>query len=182
MDRFSSGVDVEITPPTSPHLSQTMYKSTPNNNARVDHSINNMRMNNSTLVHRNIKQIQQQNMTLPIQPRQPLNLDTTTNNKVSPSNLLNISSASTNAQPSTASNIAGASAANMAPSSVSQQRTLLPRPIIAPNRTIFDKILDFLIGEGPNNRYALICKSCHFHNGMALREEFEFVGKLYFLI
>ena len=27
-------------------------------------------------------------------------------------------------------------------------------------------------------RYALICKSCHFHNGMALKEEFEFVGKL----
>jgi hypothetical protein len=26
-------------------------------------------------------------------------------------------------------------------------------------------------------RYALICKNCHFHNGMALKEEFEYVGK-----
>ena len=32
-------------------------------------------------------------------------------------------------------------------------RTLLPRPIVAPNRTFFDKLLDFVIGEGPNNRY-----------------------------
>jgi hypothetical protein len=34
----------------------------------------------------------------------------------------------------------------------SQPRTLLPRPIINPNRSIFDKLLDFMIGEGPNNR------------------------------
>jgi hypothetical protein len=40
------------------------------------------------------------------------------------------------------------------PSSMSanQQRTLLPRPIVTPNRTFFDKILDFVIGDGPNNR------------------------------
>jgi len=155
-----------------------MYKSTPNNNNnnnRMDQSISNMRMNNTTLVHRNIKQIQQQNMTMPSQPRQPNNLDITS--RASQGNLLNLSTAS-NVQLSTASNVgATPAAANVAPPSVSQQRTLLPRPIIAPNRTILDKILDFLIGEGPNNRYALICKSCHFHNGMALREEFEFVGK-----
>ena len=36
--------------------------------------------------------------------------------------------------------------------SISQPRTLLPRPIINPNRSIFDKLLDFMIGEGPNNR------------------------------
>jgi hypothetical protein len=142
----------------------------------MDQSISNMRMNNTTLVHRNIKQIQQQNMTMSSQPRQPNNLDTTS--RASQGNLLNLSTAS-NVQLLTASNVgATPAAANVAPPSVSQQRTLLPRPIIAPNRTILDKILDFLIGEGPNNRYALICKSCHFHNGMALREEFEFVGKL----
>ena len=35
---------------------------------------------------------------------------------------------------------------------ISQARTLLPRPIINPNRSILDKLLDFLIGEGLNNR------------------------------
>lgn len=38
----------------------------------------------------------------------------------------------------------------VAPNSVA--RTLLPRPIIAPNRTFLDKLLDFVVGEGPNNR------------------------------
>jgi hypothetical protein len=39
--------------------------------------------------------------------------------------------------------------------SATHTRTLLPRPIIAPNRTFFDKLLDFVIGEGPNNRLAV---------------------------
>lgn len=34
-------------------------------------------------------------------------------------------------------------------------RTLLPRPIINPNRTYFDKLLDFIVGEGPNNRFVI---------------------------
>lgn len=37
-----------------------------------------------------------------------------------------------------------------------QARTLLPRPIINPNRTFFDKLLDFIVGEGPNNRYTIL--------------------------
>jgi hypothetical protein len=40
-----------------------------------------------------------------------------------------------------------------------------------------DRLVDYLVGDGPNNRYALICKQCQTHNGMALKEEFEFVGK-----
>ena len=31
-------------------------------------------------------------------------------------------------------------------------RTLIPRPFIPPNRSTIDKILDFFIGDGPNNR------------------------------
>ena len=34
------------------------------------------------------------------------------------------------------------------------------------------------MGDGPNNRYALICSQCHSHNGMALKEEFEYIGML----
>lgn len=32
------------------------------------------------------------------------------------------------------------------------------------------------MGDGPNNRYALICSQCHSHNGMALKEEFEYIA------
>ena len=32
------------------------------------------------------------------------------------------------------------------------------------------------MGDGPNNRYALVCSSCHSHNGMALRDEFEYIS------
>ena len=36
-------------------------------------------------------------------------------------------------------------------------------------------MVEYLVGDGPNNRYALVCSSCHSHNGMALGDEFEFV-------
>lgn len=37
-------------------------------------------------------------------------------------------------------------------------------------RTNMDKLFDYLLGEGPNNRYALICTNCATHNGL-IREE-----------
>ncbi|XP_050301782.1 endoplasmic reticulum junction formation protein lunapark [Anthonomus grandis grandis] len=51
---------------------------------------------------------------------------------------------------------------------------ILPRGILPKNRSILDKMVDFLVGDGPSNRYALICHSCSGHNGMALKEEFEY--------
>jgi hypothetical protein len=39
-----------------------------------------------------------------------------------------------------------------------------------------DRAVEYLVGDGPSNRYALICKQCQSHNGMALREEFEYVA------
>ena len=36
-------------------------------------------------------------------------------------------------------------------------------------------MVEYLVGDGPNNRYALICSSCHSHNGMALRDEYEYM-------
>jgi len=51
----------------------------------------------------------------------------------------------------------------------------LPRPILRQNRSTMEKFVEYLVGEGPNNRYALICQNCRSHNGMALREEFEFI-------
>ncbi len=39
-----------------------------------------------------------------------------------------------------------------------------------------DRMVEYLVGDGPSNRYALICRQCQSHNGMALREEFEYVA------
>lgn len=36
--------------------------------------------------------------------------------------------------------------------------------------------MEYLVGDGPNNRYALVCQKCHSHNGMALRDEFEYLS------
>ncbi|CAH1970780.1 unnamed protein product [Acanthoscelides obtectus] len=49
-----------------------------------------------------------------------------------------------------------------------------PREILPGNRSILDKFADYVMGVGPSFRYALICKNCHRHNGMAFKEEFEY--------
>lgn len=36
----------------------------------------------------------------------------------------------------------------------------------APTRSGLDKILDFVLNDGPNNKYALICPGCYGHNGL----------------
>ena len=45
---------------------------------------------------------------------------------------------------------------------------------------MFFKVAEYFIGDGPSYRYALICKYCYGHNGMALKDEFEYIGKLQF--
>lgn len=52
----------------------------------------------------------------------------------------------------------------------------MPRPILPRDRSYLDKLVEYLVGDGPSNRYALICKNCESHNGMALKEEFEYIG------
>ncbi|KAH3704298.1 endoplasmic reticulum junction formation protein lunapark-B-like [Dreissena polymorpha] len=51
----------------------------------------------------------------------------------------------------------------------------LPRPILPRERSMMDRVLEYLVGDGPQNRYALICNNCHSHNGMAMSEEFEYI-------
>lgn len=53
----------------------------------------------------------------------------------------------------------------------------LPRPVLPPQRSVIDRFVDYLVGDGPANRYALICRQCQSHNGMALKEEFEYFCK-----
>ncbi|XP_034838635.1 endoplasmic reticulum junction formation protein lunapark-B isoform X4 [Maniola hyperantus] len=52
----------------------------------------------------------------------------------------------------------------------------LPRPLPDRNRSALDKVVDYLLKDGPNHRMALICSACHAHNGMAMAEEFDFVS------
>lgn len=62
----------------------------------------------------------------------------------------------------------------VAAAAMNQQR--LARPILPRERGMMDKLVDFVVGDGPSNRYALICRVCGSHNGMALKEEFEYVA------
>lgn len=52
----------------------------------------------------------------------------------------------------------------------------LPRPVLPRERGYMDRMVEYLVGDGPSNRYALICKQCQSHNGMALKEEFEYIA------
>lgn len=53
-------------------------------------------------------------------------------------------------------------------------RSPLPRPVLPQQRTVIERLVDYLVGDGPSNRYALICRQCESHNGMALKEEFDY--------
>ncbi|XP_035775361.1 endoplasmic reticulum junction formation protein lunapark-B-like [Anopheles albimanus] len=52
-----------------------------------------------------------------------------------------------------------------------------PFPIINHNeKSVVEKMVDYLVGDGPTNRFAMICNECFMHNGMALKEEYEFTA------
>ena len=53
----------------------------------------------------------------------------------------------------------------------------MPRSVLPKDRGAMEKLIDFVVGDGPQNRYALICNICKSHNGMALPEEFEYLSK-----
>lgn len=50
------------------------------------------------------------------------------------------------------------------------------RPILSKERSIFEKVVDWVVADGPDNRFALICRYCFGHNGMSLAEEFETIN------
>ena len=51
-------------------------------------------------------------------------------------------------------------------------RTDVQRPA---HRSAVDKVIDFALGDGPNNRYALICASCFTHNGLVKEDDLDSV-------
>ncbi|VDK41692.1 unnamed protein product [Anisakis simplex] len=60
-----------------------------------------------------------------------------------------------------------------APRQEPQQRRLPPRPFLGQNRSLIERFVDFLLADGPNYRYALVCSSCYAHNGMARDDEYD---------
>lgn len=55
-----------------------------------------------------------------------------------------------------------------------QLRRRTPFPIVnQQEKGVFDRIVDVLIGDGPQDRFAMICKECYSHNGR-LREYISF--------
>lgn len=60
---------------------------------------------------------------------------------------------------------------------VPQQIFRTPFPIIDQrSKGVVEKLVDYLVGDGPANRFAMICKQCMGHNGMALQEEYEYTA------
>lgn len=50
------------------------------------------------------------------------------------------------------------------------------RPILSKDRSFLEKMVDWVVADGPDNRFALICKFCYGHNGMSLAEEYETIN------
>lgn len=50
------------------------------------------------------------------------------------------------------------------------------RPILSKDRTLFERVVDWVVADGPDNRFALICRYCYGHNGMSLAEEYETIN------
>ena len=53
----------------------------------------------------------------------------------------------------------------------------MPRPVLPRERGYLDRFVEYLVGDGPANRFALVCRQCESHNGMALKDEFPYLGK-----
>lgn len=58
----------------------------------------------------------------------------------------------------------------------SPQSFALARPMAIKERTAFDRLLDFVVKDGPENRMALICRLCGTHNGLCLMDEYDYIG------
>lgn len=50
------------------------------------------------------------------------------------------------------------------------------RPILSKDRSFLEKMVDWVVADGPENRFALICRFCYGHNGMSLAEEYETIN------
>ncbi|XP_017867219.1 PREDICTED: protein lunapark-A isoform X1 [Drosophila arizonae] len=66
---------------------------------------------------------------------------------------------------------------NTTPQARSSQllRRRTPFPVVdESSRSALDRFVDFIVGDSPQNRFGMICKECHRHNGMLPMEEYEY--------
>ncbi|KAH8301350.1 hypothetical protein KR059_000746, partial [Drosophila kikkawai] len=60
---------------------------------------------------------------------------------------------------------------------VQELRRRTPFPIVDErSRSAMDRIVDFIVGDSPQNRFGMICKECFAHNGMLPKEEYEYAS------
>ncbi len=182
MERFSAGVEIHITPPNTPLNANSNTSSAVINQRAMTiaggHLIHrNVSKNliqqqqqqqaafNDTMIQQTSK-----NSYLKSTPIVPPSSSSSSGKNLADETIQNIndktgflmnrtiaSSSSLNTQqmmppPSSSQPTSMSAPPSASAASQQQQRTLLPRPIMNPNRTFFDKVLDFIIGEGPNNR------------------------------
>uniref|UniRef100_A0A6P4F7Z6 Endoplasmic reticulum junction formation protein lunapark n=1 Tax=Drosophila rhopaloa TaxID=1041015 RepID=A0A6P4F7Z6_DRORH len=58
---------------------------------------------------------------------------------------------------------------------VQELRRRSPFPIVDDrSRSALDRIVDFIVGDSAKDRFGMICKACHAHNGMLPKEEYEY--------
>jgi len=55
-----------------------------------------------------------------------------------------------------------------------QARTVCPIP--PAERSVVERMVDYMLSDGPGSRYALICFQCKRHNGMARQDEFDYIS------
>ncbi|KAG2226123.1 hypothetical protein INT45_011740, partial [Circinella minor] len=65
---------------------------------------------------------------------------------------------------------------NHGPGGLTVPRPLMPQPPQPRERQWYDKLVDALVGEeGPETKYALICRHCFMHNGLVLPQEIDYI-------
>lgn len=69
------------------------------------------------------------------------------------------------------------------PTGYTPMRYMLPQTPSAPtihNRKTgwLDKLVDYVVADGPAHRFALICRYCATHNGLATPDDFPYTGKI----
>lgn len=61
------------------------------------------------------------------------------------------------------------------PQARKRPQTVRPLPGSAGNQSKMDKIVGWVTGSNPEQMYALICRNCCEHNGLASKEEFDYL-------
>ena len=162
LEKYGDGVDVKITPVSSPTLNNSTYYATPYSNRLASSNPSANPNFQSQLIHRTIRKPEVANPVTSHQPMKPLPSTQSSSEMPSNRNAHQAPNAKQNERAKQRSNdemefqrsqiVRHEQPRQINSSIISQARTQLPRPVMGPDRSLFDKMIDYLIGEGPNNR------------------------------